>query len=127
MTVSRAFEVAALHRRTGKRPSNADLALVFDALDVMFASLSKTKQRKLLPPEPGQRGRPRQWKYYEWWIGRLLARELSSGAQWSEAEETMRHELSSHGIDDVPTDESTLKLYLKRYLAGDTRPHLLPD
>jgi hypothetical protein len=121
-TIPRAFEVAESYR-AGKRPSTSDLAIVFEALDALYAELSKAQQRRLRPRIGRKRGRPRKWKYHEWWIGRLLDSALRDGMTWRNAVAAMHRELEPDGVD-LPYGDDTLRNYLKRYRDGDARPRL---
>jgi hypothetical protein len=119
--ITSAFELAALHRR-GRRLSKADVAILFNALETLYAALSKTKQRHLLPPAPAKRGRRRKYKFSEWQVGRSLDHELKS-KKWSAAVAAMQSELELDGWE-VPYGDDALRRCLKRYRERDARPYL---
>jgi hypothetical protein len=101
-----------------------DLPALFDALDVLFAALSKTKQRHLRPPKPKKRGRKTTAHAYT--IGQLLARFEREGKQWRDAIEETRCELVANSLEfPSNANDKTLRRWREDYKSGKLRPYLL--
>jgi hypothetical protein len=124
-TIVSAFEAKRAWVFRRERPSGESLDDVFDALDIIFESLSRAKQNELHPPKPGKRGRKRTPNEYA--LAYFIDQATKHGRKWGAALESARMEFAARSIAwPEEADDSTLRRIVKRYRDGDIRVRLIP-